>query len=309
MDALNDRCSCMTSSADDGTAIIDVLSALRASCPALNSVFLPDDTWSDFKTWHAEYDTVATHRSMLFLALERGHLGRITGPIHRYLIENSVLRSNVRRQYVKDLRERWMFYADPFERHHKSRMFSGRITELQFAEWLEVRGWRIQGLEALRSGCDVEATTASGGVTGFELKSIGSEDHDFAMILRSLAQRPSAGSVSPYAAINYLLFRVFEAANQLRQFNGHRIAVAIIDDLTWGRFEMQLDNQWIDWANPTFLPGDPEWERFLIEQKDRYPDINAQLVSTLGRIDGTWIIKRAYGYVYSLEHELHTRIA
>jgi len=296
----------MTPSSNNGAITIDVLAAIRTGCAALNSVFLPDDTWPDFKAWHVEPDAVAAHRSMLLLALERGHLGRLTGPIHRYLIENGRLRSHVRLQYVKDLRERWMLYPDPLERHHKSRMFTGRVAELQCAEWLETRGWRIVGLEALRPGSDIEAVTASGAVAAFEVKSIGSEDDDFAMILRSMAQGPSAGSVSPYVAINYLLFRVYEAAKQLAQFNGHRIAVAVIDDLTWWRFEMQLQNHWIEWGNPTFLAHDPEWEKFAKEQDDRYPELRAELRSVVGGIDGVWIIKRAYGYEHHLEQELST---
>jgi hypothetical protein len=269
-------------------------------------VFLPDDTWRDFKAWHVERDAVAAHRSMLLLALERGHLWRLTSPIHRYLIENGRLRSDVRRQYVKDLRERWMLYPDPLERHHKSRMFTGRVAELQCAEWLETRGCRIAGLEALRPGSDIEAATASGAVTAFEVKSIGSEDSDFAMILRSIAQAPSAGSVSPYVAINYLLFRVYEAAKQLAQFDGQRIAVVVIDDLTWWRFEMQLQNHWIDWANATFLDHDPEWETFVKEQEDRYPQLRTELRSVVGGINGAWVIKRVYGYEYRLEQELST---
>lgn len=64
---------------------------------------------------------------MVLLALERGHLDRITSPVHRYL---------------------------------KSRIFRGRLTELQCAEWLEAQGWVIEGLEALRQGPDIEAITS-----------------------------------------------------------------------------------------------------------------------------------------------------
>jgi hypothetical protein len=82
MHVVSISCGCMTPSADDGATTIDVLEAIRAGCPALNSVFLPDDTWPDFRAWHAEPDTIAAHRSTLLMALERGHLGRLTGPIH-----------------------------------------------------------------------------------------------------------------------------------------------------------------------------------------------------------------------------------
>lgn len=299
-------CGCTIARADNGAVSIDILEAIRTSCPALNSVFLPDDTWPDFKVWHAEPDRVAAHRSMLLLALERGHLSRLTSPIHRYLIKNGGLRPGVRRQYVKDLRERWMHYPDPLERHHKSRMFTGRVAELQCAEWLETGGWMITGLEALRQGADIEAKTVSGGVTAFEVKAIGSKDADFETILRSMAQGPSGGAVSAYAGINYLLFRVYEAAKQLAQFHGHRIAMVVIDDLTWWRFEMQLRDHLIDWANPTFLGHDPAWESFIKEQEKRYPELRVELPSVVAGINGTWVIRRSYGYEYHLEHELST---
>lgn len=209
---------------NDGGSISH-LETIRTGCPALHSLFLPDETWEDFKAWHQELDHVASHRSML-LALERGHLARLTGPIHRYLIQNGAPHPALRRQYAKSLREKWMFYEDLLERHRKSRSFTGLIVELLVAEWLETLGWTITGLEAFREGPDIEARTGSDAATAFEIKAIGTEDFDFEMMLRSLAQDASAGFVSPYAAMNYLLFRVYEAAKQLVRFNGSRIAVS-----------------------------------------------------------------------------------
>lgn len=124
---------------------------------------------------------------MLMLALERGHLARLTSSIHRYLIRNAAVRPEVRPQYVKDLVERWMHHPNPLERHRRSRRFNGRIAKLQCAEWLETSGWTILGLEALRQGSDIEAKSESGIVTAFEIKFIGSQDYDFEVILRSIA--------------------------------------------------------------------------------------------------------------------------
>jgi hypothetical protein len=89
-----------------------------------------------------------------------------------------VPRPNVRQQYLQDLRERWMLYSDPHERHQKARIFLGRLVELQFAEWLELQGWTVSGLEALRQGPDFEAYTHDGRPTAFEVKFIGTENDD-----------------------------------------------------------------------------------------------------------------------------------
>ena len=305
MDSLSSACACTTPPVDDQGDSIDTLETIRTGCPALRSVFLPDNVWPKFKAWHQNRDVVAAHRSMLLLALERGHLARLTSSAHRYLIKNGAVRQEVRRQYVKDLAERWMHHLDALERHRRSRRFNGRIAELQCAEWLETGGWTILGLEALRQGSDIEAKSDSGMMTAFEAKFIGSQDYDFELILCSMAGKPSVGVVSPYAAINYLLFRIYEASKQLTTFNGHRIAVVIIDDLTWSRFDFQLENDWIDWTNPVFFEKDSEWDAFIKTQQGRYPNLCSELQSVVGQIDKAWIIRRKYGYEYHLAYELN----
>src|SRR5262245_38522873 len=112
-------CACQISRIDEGQDAFAVLESVRAECPALREVFLPDDVWPEFKAWHAKPDEVALHCSMLVLALDRGHLERLTLPVHRYLLDGDRLRTDVRANYVKDLRERWMHYADHLERHRK----------------------------------------------------------------------------------------------------------------------------------------------------------------------------------------------
>ncbi|HSF30987.1 MAG TPA: hypothetical protein VLK82_11020, partial [Candidatus Tectomicrobia bacterium] len=71
---------------------------------------------------------------------ERGHLDRVTSAVHRYLMTAGLPRREVRKQYLRDLRERLMYYTDPVERHQKSRIFFGRLAESQCAEWLESQG-------------------------------------------------------------------------------------------------------------------------------------------------------------------------
>ena len=160
-----------------------------------------------------------------------------------------------------------MLYADPIERHQKSRIFRSRLAELQCAEWLETQGQKIVGLEALREGPDIETVSANRGVEAFEVKFVGTEDADFSMILRSIAKQPAARWVSPYTASNYLVFRTYEAAKQLRLAAGVTTAVLILEELAWSRFEMPLRDAWIDWQNPAFIGQDSDWDKFLKKQK------------------------------------------
>src|SRR5262245_16217755 len=64
----NTSCACVTARSDPGPIAIVNLESIRDDCPALHSLFLPDDTWPEFKAWHAQPDEVALHRSMLLLA-------------------------------------------------------------------------------------------------------------------------------------------------------------------------------------------------------------------------------------------------
>jgi hypothetical protein len=306
-EASNNSCGCLRALTDNDATAIEILEKIRSDCVALQHIFLPDDTWPDFKAWHVKRDVVAEHQSVLLLALKRGHLARLTGPIHRYFIEKGTLRQDIRREYVRAMRERWMLYSDPLERHRKYRMFAGRIAELQFAEWLETtQDWTIVGLEALREGPDIEAKSTAGAITAFEVKSIGTQDDDFEEILRSMAQGASAGWRDPYDAINYLLLRVYEAAKQLARYDGYRIAVATINNDTWENFDFQLKGDWIEWSNPSFFDSSPSWKIFLKEQERRYPEIRTELPSVIRAIDEVWIMKRLNGYEYHLEYDLCT---
>jgi hypothetical protein len=294
----------MADAIHDPATAIEALERIRSACPALHAVYLPNNLWPKFKLWHQRQDYVAWHRSIFILALNRGHLGRLTSPIHRYLIHGGALNPNISRQYIKDLPERWMYYTDALKRHRASKRHSGRVAELQCAEWLEILGWKIVGLEALRPGSDIEAKSETGLFTAFEVKFIGDEDDDFRIILHSMANGPSASTVSPYTACNFLLFRIYEASRQLVYYNGQRIAVVVIDDPTWWRFEFPLNDRWILRNNYEFFSDDTEWEKFMGRQK-KCPS-TADLHDALRQIDAAWILRRARGYTFQLEHKLKT---
>ena len=303
-----ENCNCSETKRSLAEESLEAFGAVRSRCPALR-LFVPDDVWPDFQKWHHQADEVAHHRSVLLLALERGHLGRVTSAVHRYLITAGLPRLDVTQQYLNDLRERWMHYSDPIKRNQKFRIFFGRLVELQFAEWLESQRWTVCGLEALRDGPDVEAYTTSEGRAAFEVKFVGVENDDFALVLKSLAGQRAVGPVSPYAAANYLLFRAYEAAKQLQVSPYNRIAVLVVHGLTWDRFDLQLRDGWIDWVRPSFFPGDRVWQGFLECQQRRYPNIAADLQPALADLNAIWILKMLSDYQYNREFEVRIRAA
>ena len=191
-------CACMRTSAPLAEAV-DALSAIRSSCPALRYVYLPNGTWQEFLDWHAapldnEY---ATHHSKILLALTKGCLGKLTGPIHRFLLQGGELRSDVGKNYLQELRERWMLQSDNLRRHRLSKRHARKVAELQVAEWLEtIRGYQDINLEALGAGADIEATSPETGPTAFEVKAFGVDDSDYQLTTYQYGTRPNRRSLS-----------------------------------------------------------------------------------------------------------------
>ena len=295
-----EECSCAARHERGNEELLESFAAVRSHCPALRHLVVPDDLWPDFQQWHRQADTVAYHRSTLLLAMERGYLGRVTSAAHRYLIRGGLLKPNVRQQYLQDLQERWMFYESPERRNQKFREFAGRVAELHVAEWLELQGWTISGLEALRVGPDIEAFAPDGQATAFEVKYIGTENDDFAQIMKSLAGYAAGGPVSPYDAANYLLFRVYEAAKQLQRIAHDRIAIVVVEDMSWWRFDLQLIDGWIDWMHPSFFP-EHAWEGFLAQQRTRYPALLDDFQPVLRSLNAVWIFRQSGEYQYHRE--------
>ena len=175
-------------------------------------------------------------------------------------------------------------------RPHRS-LFFGRLVELQCAEWLEEQDWTISGLEAFREGPDIEAVAKNQNPAAFEVKFIGQLNECFNNGLKSLRGENSSTLLSPYGAANFLLLRAYEAAKQLQKSTANtRIALLVIDELTWFTFATQLKNGWIDWKNPAFLQfNDP----FIADRRDKNPALDADLGLALGSINAVWILKRS----------------
>jgi hypothetical protein len=291
-------CQCHAAVLDESRPLIEAFEEVRESCQALRLVCVPDDTWPAFKAWHLTQDTVALHHSVFVLALDRGHLARLTAPIHRYLIQNGEVLPSMRAQYREDLKERWMLDPDPLRRHQLCRIYLGRITELQVAEWLETQGWTVTGIEALREGPDVTARHSSEGECDFEIKMVGTEDADFESILQAIASEPAGRVLSPYQVVNYLLFRAYEAAIQLQRSGRRRAAVVVVSD--WDRFKMQFEGGWVDWAAPQFMPQDGS---FLPWLQAHYTEATTAtgLRDALSQVNILYLLRRGNGYSYLLE--------
>ena len=207
------------------------------------------------------------------------------------------------RQYVTDLRETWMLDPDPGTRNRLCRTFRGRVIELQVAARLEDCGHVIVGMEATRQGPDIE-TISFAGPTAFEVKFFGQADEDYLVLLHAMQNGPSGGPVSLPGPINYLLFRVYEAARQLRRTTDQKkTAIVVIDEMGWHRFNMQLKHNWIDWASPQFLGHRSEWEGLLSLQKQP-SGLPSNLGATIHELNSLQIFRQDYAFGFHLEKEI-----
>ncbi len=289
------QCPCQEIHKVEHDDILLKLEKIRETCPALKSILIPDRGWHEYKNWHKKDDTVAFHRSILLMGLKDGFLGNITILIHKYCLDKHDINPNVKKQYIKDLEEKWFSKTDYKERHKKYRIFMGKIVELAFSNWLESKEYTISNLEAWSGQYDITAYKEK--LTyNFEIKFIGQEDEDFKHIVNNLRGGTSVGGVSPYIAANFLLFRVYEAAKQLENAKGpeHRVATIIIDGMAFPYFKILILDHWIDWfEHPTFNEtSDPTWEEFIASQRSKkYPDIDHELPELLKKLSAIKIMK------------------
>lgn len=128
-------------------------------------------------------------------------------------------------------------------------------------------------------------------------------------MLKSLHNKSGLRWTSPDAAANYVLFRAYESGKQLHAYPSRRVAVLAIEELAWHDFRLQLEEGWIDWAKPTFLGNDPEWEAFLRSQEIRYPQMREELQTIVTSLDEVWIVQRPSSFEFRLEMAIMPKAA
>ena len=116
-----------------------------------------------------------------------------------------------------------------------------------------------------------------------------------------MAGLPAGGFVCPYRAINYLLFRVYEAAHQLKTAIGSRCVVIVIDELAWHRFQVQIKENWIDWVCPHFINPDGVWNEFLAHHEKHYPGLPSDVATTIRAIDSIMVFRQKHDFEFHLE--------
>ena len=295
-------CPCQRAIGTERKDLWNKFRRIRKQCPALREVFVPEAIWPQYQEACNAVPDKARHQSILLLALERGYLERITSPIHQYLLINDKPKNQLTNQYRQDLQERWLWQDSEIERHRKSRIFQGKLCELQCAEWIEEQGWKITDFEALGGKADIEAVSPDDIECVIEVKYIGQEDNDFLVVVNSLAGGTGAGNASLYAASDFMLFKVYSAAKQLQKFTKTRIAFLVISDMAWDLLELPLQEDWMQWQSPRFYNNDQAWQNFLQKQRKKYPEIENDLQMAFNSVTELWIVRCRNGFEYSKEY-------
>lgn len=122
----------------------------------------------------------------------------------------------------------------------------------------------------------------------FEVKHIGQDETSFDLGVQALgANGVSVGSLPVYSPVDYMLYRVFEAARQLADARNRRVVVMILSNFDL-YYERPIDEGWIDWKAPKFLRMDGDITQFLEAQYSRNPSLDSDLKMYISQLDEIW---------------------
>lgn len=278
---------------------IDAFYRLRTSCPVLR-LTIPDALVDEHRLFTKAEPDSAYHCSVPFLAYRRTCLPDFTASLHRFAVADDNARRDVTGQYLADLRETWILENDEISRFRKARNYLSRLAELDFARWLELQGWKISNLEMYGGASDVEAVSQNRVAASFEIKFLAQREVLFELNRVSFTS-PTAGWLGGYSPVDYLLFRVHEAACKLRSANATRIAVAIVSDYDVS-YRIPLSENWIDWQRPAFLKKDSEIHAFLTAQYKNNENLDDDLTSSIAGLSEVWILRYQNSFQLHREH-------
>jgi hypothetical protein len=136
------NCDCQTVKGVDKSwnNILNQFENLRKNCAALKEIFVPESEWSKFREMAPNSFAESGHRSILLGALKHGRLGRLTLPIHCFLLDGGKPKESLIKSYRKSLVEKWMLQKTSLRRHKEVRRFNGKLAELISSSWLESQG-------------------------------------------------------------------------------------------------------------------------------------------------------------------------
>ena len=297
------NCPCQHWESPEPDLVYQSFVQVRHQCAALRDILVPDSILDQHRSFYESGGDEARHCSEPILAIQRGILGPLTLPLHRLMLDEQTLRSDVVKQYRSDLAEKW-FLADNYpERYKRHRIFRSRWIELYFATWLLDSGWELEGLEVYGGDFDVEASKPESSHTVFEVKYLAEREAAFEIGVRATRSLDgvAVGPLSVSSPTDYLLFRLFQAAKQLEQSPNRKIAVIITEDY---ETSFRIPLSWVNWTDPKLFLKDNEIVQFIEEKKQQSPDLESEITQRIQSLDEIWIFCVENNFDIHLMHRI-----
>lgn len=282
----------------------DALPEIRKGCPVLRELMLPDEIWQKYQERirflgkGVSENNPGCHGSVIHTALERGKLGKLMAPIHSFLFDGESLKSAVKVQYRKDLRETWLFEDDVLEKHRKFRILWGIVNELLLAWSMRRRGLVVESLEALGGPEDI-SLRVSGHEWAIQSKYIGQPDEEFEHVLSSLHDRPKGMWGDIPGAFAYLQFRAAEASAQFKPVEKRRIACLTICGMSLFTDDVIEDEYFTEWEHFVKVENREKMQELLdlVQDPKKPPKWTIDRVeSVLQNLDEIWFCMEERDY-------------
>ncbi len=299
------NCPCQHWESPEPDLVYQSFEQVRHQFAALRDILVPDSILDQHRSFDESDKDEALHRSVPVLAVKRGTLGSLTLPLHRLMLDDQTIHSDVVNQYRSDLAEKWLFASNYHKRYELHRIFRRRWIELCFAAWLLDNGWKLEGLEAYGGSFDVEASESESSRAAFEIKYLAEQELSFEIGVAA-AVSPERVAVDPlpvYSPIDYLLFRLFEAAKQLERSPSRRIVVAITEDYETS-FRIPLSDSWVNWTHPALFLRDSVIAKFIERKKKEIHDLEPEITRKIQSLDEIWIFRIGNNFDIHLMHRI-----
>ena len=130
--------------------------------------------------------------------------------------------------------------------------------------------------------------------------------YDFDVITEML-QSPIGVSIDAYdddSYADYLIYRIYQGAKQIRNRPGKKVVVVILEDYQFHYKNILKENR-IKWNSPKFFNKTEDMQELLRYEYEKSPNFDESLVETIKSVHEIWIFEMNYYYLH-LRHILPT---
>jgi hypothetical protein len=280
---------------------IDVFLLARSKSQVLREVLLPEGQLASFVESHSQEQDIASRCSVPFLAYKNNELDAFCAPLHDLIFARRGGAASLTHQYRTSLVEKWYAGPYPHSRFNRFRRYVGQLMEFHVACFMETAfGWQVHQMEAFsREPCPdiVLQSDEVGTRIAASVKTLCRDEDIFDLSLSPApVRRRRSVFMSPYAPLNYLLFRICEAAWGLSNQSSYKRLV-VINLMEMLRFHGRLGEDWLDFDNLRFIYPDEGLEDFWATRAEKRERAAETLAHMSDHIEGILICHVSPGFI------------